>query len=113
MSTSEFVIVGGGVYGAGVAWELATKGAEVRLLEGRPGSHVVLARRHGDEWWVGGINGTTESLQVAVDLGSLGSRFRRLGDGPEPRTLAAATVDGEQRITMAPRGGFVVWPVAG
>ncbi len=29
----DFVIVGGGVYGAGVAWELATRGAEVMVLE--------------------------------------------------------------------------------
>jgi sarcosine oxidase subunit beta len=29
----DFVIVGGGVYGAGVAWELARRGAEVTLVE--------------------------------------------------------------------------------
>lgn len=31
----DFVIVGGGVYGAGVAWELAKRGADVMVLEGR------------------------------------------------------------------------------
>jgi sarcosine oxidase, subunit beta len=31
----DFVIVGGGVYGSGVAWELAKRGAEVLLLEAR------------------------------------------------------------------------------
>lgn len=31
----DFVIVGGGVYGAGVAWYLAQRGAEVLLLEAR------------------------------------------------------------------------------
>jgi sarcosine oxidase subunit beta len=29
----DFVIVGGGVYGAGVAWELAKRGADVLVLE--------------------------------------------------------------------------------
>jgi sarcosine oxidase subunit beta len=29
----DFVIVGGGIYGAGVAWELARRGAEVLLVE--------------------------------------------------------------------------------
>jgi sarcosine oxidase subunit beta len=29
----DFVVVGGGIYGAGVAWELAKRGAEVLLLE--------------------------------------------------------------------------------
>ncbi|MEM7112050.1 MAG: FAD-binding oxidoreductase [Chloroflexota bacterium] len=32
---ADFVIVGGGVYGCGVAWELAKRGAEVLLLEAR------------------------------------------------------------------------------
>ncbi len=32
---AEFVIIGGGVYGAGVAWWLAEQGAEVVLLEAR------------------------------------------------------------------------------
>ncbi len=31
----DFVIVGGGVYGVGVAWELAKRGAEVLVLEAR------------------------------------------------------------------------------
>ncbi|HEV7130012.1 MAG TPA: FAD-dependent oxidoreductase [Ktedonobacterales bacterium] len=29
----DYVIVGGGIYGAGVAWQLATRGADVLLLE--------------------------------------------------------------------------------
>ena len=32
---TEFVIIGGGVYGAGVAWWVAEQGAEVRLLEAK------------------------------------------------------------------------------
>ena len=30
---TEFVIVGGGIYGCAVAWELAKRGADVLLLE--------------------------------------------------------------------------------
>ena len=32
---ADFVVVGGGVYGCGVAWQLAQRGAEVILLEAR------------------------------------------------------------------------------
>jgi sarcosine oxidase subunit beta len=32
---ADFVIVGGGVYGCGVAWELAKRGADVTLLEAK------------------------------------------------------------------------------
>ena len=32
---AEYIIVGGGIYGCAVAWELARRGADVRLLEAR------------------------------------------------------------------------------
>jgi glycine/D-amino acid oxidase-like deaminating enzyme len=37
----DFVIVGGGVYGAGVAWDLAKRRAEVMLLEARQNAPAV------------------------------------------------------------------------
>ncbi len=86
---------------------------QIELLDGRPGSHVVIARRHGERWWIGGLNGTDEAMTVELDLGPL--------DGLGPLRLA---VDGEQRddlefigvdddrltVEMAPAGGFVAWP---
>ncbi len=41
---------------------------ETVLLAGTPGSHVVIARRQGETWWLGAINGTSESIDVAIDL---------------------------------------------
>lgn len=41
------------------------------LLSGMPEEHVVLARRSGDEWWVGAINGTGEPFSVSIDLTEL------------------------------------------
>ena len=32
---AEYVIVGGGIYGCAVAWELAKRGADVLLLEAK------------------------------------------------------------------------------
>ena len=84
---------------------------DVRLLDGRPGSHAVFARRHGDAWWIGGINGTTDPLEVTVDLGELGGPHRMISDGETPREFVARdAVDGSPTIVMAPRGGFVAWP---
>ena len=42
----DFVIVGGGIYGCGVAWELARRGGEVLLLE----ANTIARRRIG---WLG------------------------------------------------------------
>src|SRR5690606_9231248 len=30
---------------------------DTRYISGTPGSHLVIARRHGDRWYVAGING--------------------------------------------------------
>ncbi|MEQ7008994.1 glycoside hydrolase family 97 catalytic domain-containing protein [Actinopolymorpha sp. B17G11] len=42
---------------------------ETRLLAGRPGDHVVMARRSGERWFVGaGTSGAARTLEVALDL---------------------------------------------
>lgn len=38
-----------------VAWD------DTKLLAGYPGEEVILARRKGDVWYIGGINGTNET----------------------------------------------------
>jgi len=45
---------------------------ETKFVEGRPGSHIVIARRSGQTWWVGAINGTDEFTLSAIDLDLLG-----------------------------------------
>jgi alpha-glucosidase len=46
---------------------------ETRLVDGRPGEYVVLARRTGEEWFIGAIS-AIDSVDVSVDLRSLGLR---------------------------------------
>ncbi|MEQ4724210.1 glycoside hydrolase family 97 C-terminal domain-containing protein [Nonomuraea sp. B19D2] len=42
---------------------------ETRLLSGRPGDHVVLARRAGDRWFVGaGVSGAARTLDVPLTM---------------------------------------------
>lgn len=41
---------------------------EVRFIDGYPGKFVVLARRHGEKWYVAGINAQKESLKLKVNL---------------------------------------------
>lgn len=84
----------------------------VRLLDGLPGSHAVFARRHGDEWWVAGINGTEHPRSVTVDLASLGAGRWRLGrDTDDARVVGFEEVEsGELAVEMAVAGGFFAWP---
>ena len=41
---------------------------EVKYIDGYPGKYVIMARRHGDRWYVVGINAQKETLKVEVEL---------------------------------------------
>ena len=41
---------------------------EVKYIDGYPGKYVIMARRHGDTWYVVGINAQEETLKVEVEL---------------------------------------------
>lgn len=41
---------------------------EVRYIDGYPGKYVIMARRHGDRWFVVGVNAQTEPLKLKVEL---------------------------------------------
>jgi alpha-glucosidase len=88
---------------------------ETRALSGAPGQSVVIARRNGDAWYVGGINGRTEAHTVRVDLGFLkeGSWTATIiRDGAQDREFASETKTvsptDTTAVTMRPRGGFVM-----
>src|SRR3954447_151064 len=88
---------------------------DTRALSGEPGESVVIARRNGDVWYVGGINGRADARTVRVDLGFLkeGSwRATIVRDGDQDRAFASdvetvSPADGPS-VTMRPRGGFVM-----
>lgn len=48
--------------------EVPTTWDEVRFIDGYPGKYVVLARRHGDTWYVAGINAQEERLELTIKL---------------------------------------------
>ncbi len=41
---------------------------EVRFIDGYPGRYAVLARRHGDKWYITGVNAQKETLKLKVTL---------------------------------------------
>ena len=87
---------------------------EVKYLAGTPGDSVVLARRHGAEWYLGGINGTGQlkTITVALDFLPKGTfTLNRIGDGNGPRNFAQAApaqVGRGEKLTveLLPYGGF-------
>ena len=41
---------------------------DVRFIDGYPGKYAVLARRHGDTWYVAGVNAQDETAELEVEL---------------------------------------------
>ncbi len=63
--------------------EMATNSDETRFLAGDPGEYVIIARRKGKTWYIGGItNSTGREIDVPMDF---------LGGG---RSTAKLYVDG-------------------
>jgi alpha-glucosidase len=88
-----------------VAWD------ETRLIDGEPGKLAVLARRHGDVWYVAGINGEARDKEVTLPS-TLGGPARRsepllIADGDTDATFAVSHHPGPT-VHLRPRGGFVL-----
>jgi alpha-glucosidase len=87
---------------------------DTRYVEGVPGEYVVLARRKGERWYLGGIGGDTTPRELRVNLMFLGEgRFSAttIADGPDDDSFAESTsavhAGTPLPVSMRPRGGFV------
>ena len=95
--------------------EIPTTWDETRLIDGYPMKYVVLARRHGQEWWIAGLNAEKEPLRLTLDLPMLAGKSVRYytdekADGALGMTSAMLKVNKQGRavITMQPNGGMLV-----
>ena len=89
-----------------VAWD------ETRYLAGMPGKYVVLARRKGSQWYIGGINGQSSEQEVIIDLPFLKKKasVEIITDGEQPGSFTTSTLetnDKKLKLKMIPKGGFV------
>jgi hypothetical protein len=87
---------------------------ETRGLSGEPGTSVIIARRSGRGWYVGGLN-ADRAQPASVSLAFLGEgtwRMSLIRDGDAARTLATETRDVRStdtiKVEMRARGGFVM-----
>lgn len=93
--------------------DVPTAWDDTKFLEGYPGKHVVLARRKGNQWFIGCLSGQDTAQELDLDLSFLGSgkyKATIITDGPEPRTFATSertvTAADRLRITVQKYGGF-------
>ena len=92
--------------------EVPTELDETRFVDGYPGKYVVLARRHGDNWYLAAVNATGEPLKLKLDLPMFaGKTVSSYSDDkhmqPQVRQQNVKS-DGKFQLTVQPQGGFVL-----
>jgi alpha-glucosidase len=87
---------------------------EVRFLAGDSGKYVVIARRSGKKWYIGGVNADRTSRELVLDLPPLGplQSATLISDGGQgnlsfERTSLDVTKD-SLKVEMQGHGGLVV-----
>ena len=87
---------------------------ETIALDGKVGEYIVIARRSGDDWYIGGIAGQN-AHEVTLDLSFLGNgawNIELFKDGvnverhAEDYKRVVVPAEGTLTVRMAPGGGF-------
>ncbi len=86
---------------------------ETKLIDGYPGEMVVIARRKGDVWYVGGLNGKDlpQTLELKCDfLNDADYSIQLFKDGDNSKTITQENRNIKRGSTIQvqclPRGGF-------
>lgn len=88
---------------------------ETRYVDGYPGKYVVLARRHGDQWYVAGLNALKEPLTLTLDLDDFDVTRQFCDQVDKKGAVTGIAISplklkkGKAKITMQPNGGFVAY----
>ena len=92
-----------------VAWD------ETRYLGGTPGKEMIIARRKGSDWYVGGINGEGSQKEWAVSYDFLGEGSYQavlITDGGSAREMQSSrktlSSGDTEEISMRAYGGFAL-----
>ena len=91
--------------------QLPTTWDETCFIDGYPGKYVVLARRHGDCWYVAGLNAQKEPLKLSLLLPMFaGKTVTYYVDDPQGQpTMTTLKVDkqGRAKVIIQPNGGII------
>ncbi len=96
--------------------KLPTTWDETRFIEGYPGQYIVLARRHGIQWYIAGLNARKEPLELQIDLSGY-NISNQISDIVNKKTKQIETIQSTIKkkkkhitsITIQPNGGIVLF----
>lgn len=93
--------------------QIPTTWDETVFIDGYPGKYAVLARRHGNRWYIAGINAQKEPLKLSLNLPMLnnGDVVVTYTDGkqgePQRKELSVKTATSVP-VTIQPNGGVIL-----
>lgn len=92
---------------------------ETLYIDGYPGRYVVLARRHGDTWYIAGVSAEQEPLKLKLDLPMLAkdqvveiyadpAKLKSMTPGVIEKRDLKVKKPAEVPLTILPSSGFVI-----
>lgn len=86
---------------------------DTEYVAGYPGKYAVVARRHGDTWYVAGVSNLEKPLNLELDLPMFakGETVKLINDGKDGGPVeTAVTVKNPSKVTVTlnPSSGFVI-----
>ena len=85
---------------------------ETRYIAGYPGKYSVIARRHGETWYIAGINAEKEAKKLNLELPMLAGQkvaiYNDKKDGTPFTESVSISKNGKFSVIIQPNGGFVL-----
>jgi hypothetical protein len=85
---------------------------ETRYIDGTPGKYSIIARRHGSDWYVAGVNAEKSARRLTLDLPMLAGKnvkmYNDKNDGTPYMETVSVPASGRLTVTVQPSGGFVL-----
>lgn len=93
--------------------EVPTTWDDTKYVDGYPGKYVVLARRHGDTWYVAGVSNLEKSIKLELNLPMFakGEILELINDGKANvpvRTDLKVRNPAKVTVTLNPASGFLL-----
>ena len=93
--------------------QVPTTWDDVRFIDGYPGKYVILARRHGDKWYVAGVNAQQETLktEITLPMWASGTELQVYADDKELQGEVKSVKLGKKqtmKVTIPCNGGLIV-----
>jgi hypothetical protein len=98
--------------------QIPTTWDDTKYIDGYPTKYAVIARRHGNDWYVAGLNGTDKEMKLTLSLHKFaGKTMTYYTDRKKKREEQVASSEmktirvdknGKATVTIQPMGGIII-----